>query len=178
MRREYIRDLKNGFNNLLQWPTMNFRALMNYAERLKRMKRTGWVMRGIPSPESIAEHSFRAALLGYFLAKDRGLNVEKVVGMLLIHDLAESLIGDITPEGEKFMDKLDVEEKAIKEIAEMAEIDDIYLLWIEFNYGDSEEAMLAREVDKAEMAYQAKEYSELGYPIYKDMLKFLPEYLK
>ena len=106
------------------------------------------------------------------------MNAEKVVGMLLIHDLAELLIGDITPEGEKFMDKLNVEEKAIKEIAEIAKIDNIYLLWIEFNYGDSEETKLAREVDKAEMAYQAKEYSELGYPIYKDMLKFLPDYLK
>ena len=157
---------------------MDFRALMDYAERLKRMNRTGWVMRGIPNPESIAEHSFRAALLGYFLAKDRGLNVEKVAGMLLIHDLAESLIGDITPEGEKFMNKLDIEEKAIKEISEKTEIDDIYLLWIEFNYGDSEEATLAREVDKTEMAYQAREYKELGYPIYEDMLKFLPDYLK
>ena len=63
------------------------------------------------------------------------------------------------------MDKLNVEEKAIKEIAEMAEIDDIYLLWIEFNYGNSEETKLARNIDKAEMVYQVKEYSELSYPI-------------
>ncbi len=157
---------------------MNYVKLMEYAGRLKRIKRTGWVIRGIPEPESVAEHSFRAALLGYFLAMERGLDAYKVVGMLLIHDLAESLIGDITPEGEKFMDKLKAEEMAIKYIAEQVENDDIYLLWFEFNYGESEEAKLAREADKGEMAYQAKEYHSLGFPVYNDMLKYIPDYLK
>jgi putative hydrolase of HD superfamily len=157
---------------------MDFSKLMDYAGRLKRIKRTGWVFRGIPEPESVAEHSFRAALLGYFLSMEKGIEPSKVVGMLLIHDLAESVIGDITPEGEKFMNKLEIEERAIKAIAEEIGNDDIYLLWIEFNYGDSEEAKLVREVDKAEMAYQGKEYQKLGYPVDEGMLKYLPKYLE
>ena len=157
---------------------MDFKNLMVYAGRLKRIKRTGWVVRGIPEPESIAEHSYRAALLGYFLAMERGLDAGKVAGMLLIHDLAESLIGDITPEGEMFMDKDEVERKAIEFLADNLKSKAIEELWKEFNYGDSPEAKLAREVDKAEMAFQAREYSDRGFPVYGDMLKFLPEYLK
>lgn len=157
---------------------MNFKTLLDYAGRLKRIRRTGWVVRGIPEPESIADHSYRAALLGYFLAMERGFNAGKVVGMLLVHDIGESLIGDITPEGEMFMEKTDAEEKAVKFMAERVRNVEIYELWREFNYGKSPEAKLAREVDKAEMAYQAMEYSEMGFPIYEDMLKYLPVYLK
>ena len=35
---------------------------------LKRYKRTGWMIAGIDNPESIAEHSFRTAIIGYLLA--------------------------------------------------------------------------------------------------------------
>ena len=35
---------------------------------LKRCRRTGWWVAGVDDPESIAEHSFRAALIGYLLA--------------------------------------------------------------------------------------------------------------
>ncbi len=157
---------------------MNFKDLLDYAGRLKRIKRTGWVVRGIPEPESIADHSYRAALLGYFLALERGLDAGKVAGMLLVHDMGESLIGDITPEGERFMEKIEAEDKAMKFLADKIGSRKIYELWREFNYGTSPEAQLAREVDKAEMAYQALEYSNMGFPVYGDMLKYLPGYLK
>jgi len=159
---------------------MSLKEFMDYAGRLKRIRRTGWVIRGIPNAETVAEHSYRAALLGYVLAKERGLNAEKIMGMLLLHDLAESIIGDIIPEGEDFMDKEGIESEAMKKILQsLGDLgSEFYELWNEFLHGNSEEAQLARMVDKAEMAYQAKEYLDMGYRIEEDMLNYLPEFLR
>lgn len=66
---------------------------------LKRVKRTGWVLRKVPNPESVAEHSFRTAVLAMVVVDEFGLKVnkEKLLKMALIHDLAESVTGDLTP---------------------------------------------------------------------------------
>ena len=66
--------------------------------RLKEVPRTGWLDRGIPvgETESVADHSFGVALLGWLLAPDE-LDRARVVELALIHDLAESVVGDVTP---------------------------------------------------------------------------------
>ncbi len=159
---------------------MSLKEFMDYAGRLKRLRRTGWVIRGIPEAESVADHSYRAALLGYILAKEKKLDAEKVMVMLLIHDIGESIIGDIVPEGEEFIDKREVEGKAVRRVLDTLGTvgEELYEIWEEFTDGSSEEAKLARMVDKAEMAYQAKEYAKMGFSIEKDMLKYLPEFLE
>ncbi|MGB2651209.1 MAG: HD domain-containing protein, partial [Candidatus Omnitrophota bacterium] len=48
---------------------------------LKRIKRSGWWMVGIPQEESVAEHSFRCAAIGYVLAKMEGVDPYKVLVM-------------------------------------------------------------------------------------------------
>jgi len=66
--------------------------------KLKRMPRRGWVINQIKKPESIAEHIFRAAIMGWILGKEKtGLNVERLLKMALIHDLCEIYAGDETP---------------------------------------------------------------------------------
>ena len=65
--------------------------------RLKRLPRTGWVESGVPDPESVADHSFRVALLTLVLADLKGLDALKAVRMALIHDLGEAETGDLTP---------------------------------------------------------------------------------
>ena len=63
------------------------------------MPRRGWVIRDIKNPESIAEHTFRAALMAWILgeSKKKKLNIEKLIKMALIHDLCELYAGDATP---------------------------------------------------------------------------------
>lgn len=46
-------------------------------------------------PESVADHSYRAAVLA--MALPPGLDRDRCVKMALLHDLAESMVGDITP---------------------------------------------------------------------------------
>lgn len=67
--------------------------------KLKKMPRRGWVIRDIKNPESIAEHTFRVAIMAWFLGEKRGINfnIEKIIKMALIHDLCEVYAGDTTP---------------------------------------------------------------------------------
>lgn len=48
-------------------------------DKLKRVKRTGWVNSGIKDPESVADHSFSMAILAYMIAKTRKLDAEKAM---------------------------------------------------------------------------------------------------
>ena len=76
----------------------NFIDFFIEAGKLKKQKRSGWVLREVKNPETIAEHSFRVAIMGWLLAnKKRGLNIEKIIKMALIHDIGEIYAGDITP---------------------------------------------------------------------------------
>jgi 5'-deoxynucleotidase YfbR-like HD superfamily hydrolase len=67
--------------------------------KLKEMPRRGWVIRDVKNPESIADHTFRAAMMAWVLAsrKDKKINLEKLIKISLIHDLCEVYAGDITP---------------------------------------------------------------------------------
>lgn len=70
-------------------------------QRLKRLDRTGWTLRGQPNgTESVAAHSFGVSITAMLLADEiqaRGveLDAEQVLRMALIHDWAETRVGDI-----------------------------------------------------------------------------------
>ena len=70
-------------------------------QRLKRLDRTGWTLRGLPNgTESVAAHSFGVCVAGMLLADEllaRGVSVdvEKVLRMALLHDWAEVRVGDM-----------------------------------------------------------------------------------
>jgi len=67
--------------------------------KLREAKRSGWLAYGVKSPETTADHVFRAAILGWLLNKKKGLNEGKIIKTILIHHLYEAYIGDITPYG-------------------------------------------------------------------------------
>jgi putative hydrolase of HD superfamily len=70
-------------------------------QRLKRLDRTGWVLRGLPpGAESVASHSYGVALTAMLLADEcaaRGveLDAERVLRLALLHDLQETRTGDM-----------------------------------------------------------------------------------
>ncbi len=68
--------------------------VLHIAEKLKNVTRHSYTSGG--RRESVAEHTFRTALLAYFI-KDEFYNVDidKVIKMCLIHDLGEAFTGDI-----------------------------------------------------------------------------------
>jgi putative hydrolase of HD superfamily len=61
---------------------MRDRQLLNFiseAGMLKRVKRSGWWVLGIKDSESVAEHSFRCAVIGYVIAKEEVVFPYKVL---------------------------------------------------------------------------------------------------
>ncbi len=76
-------------------------SLLIELQRLKRLERTGWSLRGMPSgTESVAAHSFGVVLSAMFLADElvsKGIRVDlgRVLRMALLHDWAEARIGDM-----------------------------------------------------------------------------------
>ncbi|PKI84582.1 hypothetical protein MVES_001750 [Malassezia vespertilionis] len=69
---------------------------MHYLQNLKVSKRTGWYHHNVPSPESIADHMYRMAMLAMLLG-ETNIDTHKCVMMALVHDLAEAQVGDLTP---------------------------------------------------------------------------------
>ena len=134
--------------------------------KLKETKRTGWIVQGIRNPESVAEHTYRVAMICMVLAKKFNLNENKLLRMALIHDLAEELVGDIVLEkGNKKVsntkNKFIKENKAIKTIfSSLPEGNSYYKLWLEYEKHKSKESIFLKQIDKLEMVIQAYEYEK------------------
>jgi putative hydrolases of HD superfamily len=145
---------------------MNNNDLINFYKsisRLKRLKRSGWVLNNIDNPETVAEHSFALALLGMIMASKLNLDIEKVVKMSLIHDLGESVIGDIiVSDGVKILNdpvqKVKNERKALASILKPIDVENYIDLFDEYEDQITKEAKLVKQLDRLEMALQALEY--------------------
>nr|AIE93625.1 metal dependent phosphohydrolase [uncultured marine thaumarchaeote AD1000_39_D02] len=127
---------------------------------LKNVPRRGWEEKlGINNPESVADHSYSTTVMSMILSDLEGLNSEKIIRMALLHDLAESVIGDITPDHITKNEKIGKENLAMKQILKnlSSKIAEQYLeIWNEYQKNSSREAILMHDIDKLEMAFQAK----------------------
>ena len=154
--------------NVLRW--------YEQAAKLKELKRIGWQHYGVEPGESVADHSLGVALLALVVPRAAGLsvNVDRVVTLAVVHDLAEAIVGDITP-----MDAISPDEKHRREADAMRQLEDllgdgsISALWDEFELGQTEEAKLARELDMIEMAWQAKSYQRRGAIDLSEAMEFI-----
>ena len=122
-------------------------------EKLKAVSRRTKPI-GLERYENSAEHSWQIALLALTLSNyaDRSVNVEKVIKMLLVHD-----IGEIDADDVFFFDetgRLDAKERELAAIKRIFGIlpdekaAELFELWNEFENGDSHEAKFARAVDR------------------------------
>ena len=128
---------------------------------LKRTPRTGFQFLG-SGAQSVAEHSFRTAMIGYVLAQlDGSADVGKVLQLCLFHDIPEARTGDLNYVNKKYV-KVD-EEKAVADLAEQLPFGDDYRATLkEFMARESYEAQLAHDADQLEMVLSLKEHKDLG----------------
>ncbi|MFA5933507.1 MAG: HD domain-containing protein [Microgenomates group bacterium] len=135
---------------------------MGHVSNLKKTERTGWVRRGIQNPESVADHSFRTALMAMVLSNKSDVNQNTVIKMALIHDLAESLVGDLTPfDTITPKEKSHLEEEAFKKLcSDIDNGDELLGLFREYEEGITPEARFTKRLDKLEMMFQAHEYNQ------------------
>lgn len=167
----------------------SFRRFWELAIALKRLRRQGWIDRGVDRPESVADHSWGVALLAWLSSHGRDdLNRERILLLGLVHDLPEALAGDATPfdevrdrdgriDHERFREipTYSEESRQVKKREERRALagmivglpeplaSDIQSAWIEYDEQQTPEARYVREVDKLETLLQARAYA-LGQP--------------
>jgi len=129
---------------------------------LKKLPRSGWKIKlGLDNSESVAEHSYMMSVMAMVLSDLKSLNSEKVIKMSILHDWAESKIGDFMPDEIGNDKKSELENYAMMEILEslpQSLQSDYQKMWDEFLVRKTPEARLVYELDKLEMALQAKIY--------------------
>lgn len=163
--------------------------VLHRIEPLKHLARTGWVDRGIGEPETVAAHSWRLAMLAWFVADARGLDAARAIQLALAHDLPEAITGDQTPFGQHLPGaeraalgarppdmslwrdparrrlKVEAERTALTEIlagAPAALAGSLRAAWEEYEEGATAEAQLVRQLDKFEAYMQGLEYARDG----------------
>lgn len=132
---------------------------------LKNIQRQGWVKRNIINPESVAAHMYGAFMLGYLhlptqLYGQPSYDKSEILKMILIHDLGEAYVGDLTPD-EKTNETNLLEEKQFKFLSligtydGLASMTGIHDLFHKFTHNkDDINCIIAREIDKLDNLLQ------------------------
>lgn len=138
------------------------------AANLKEIQRQGWIDKlDMKNPESVADHTFSMAIMGMVLSDSKNYDTEKILKMILIHDLAESVTGDFTPEQKPKQEKINLENNVFEQIIKNlpSNLKEQYLsLWREYLKNESKEAIFVHQIDKLEMALQAEMYLQKNFP--------------
>ncbi|KAG5532588.1 hypothetical protein RHGRI_027026 [Rhododendron griersonianum] len=143
---------------------------LTLCHRLKTTKRKGWINHGIKGPESIADHMYRMSLMALIVGDLPGVNRERLatvklmktyspfslglcIKMAIVHDIAEAIVGDITPsDGVPKEEKSRREQEALNEMCEVLggglRAEEIKELWAEYENNSSVEANLVKDFDK------------------------------
>lgn len=160
-------------------------AVVRLAERLKCTLRHSWLSDG--RHESVAEHSWRMSLMALLVAPhlDTDLDVERLLKMVIVHDLVEAIAGDI-PVFDVVSDdmarviKRKREDDAMKQIVEMLpgiNGEEVERLWFDFEESSSIEAKVAKALDKLEAQIQHNEASlSTWLDVEKNLMQSLEAY--
>lgn len=159
-------------------------ALLRQAGKLKRLRRQGWIDRGVHDPESVAGHSWRMAVLALLVSRSiPDLNLARLLMLAIVHDLPEALAGDATPFDERIRQgaepetlfrqapeysptareaKVRAESAAMEQLTADLPADLVDLIagaWREYEADQTPEAHLVHQIDKLETWLQAVEYA-------------------
>jgi putative hydrolase of HD superfamily len=172
-----------GIKNEGRDPLMlNFLKFFNEIRNLKETPRRGWVINKIENPESIAEHTFRATIMAWFLGKKKKkLNLERLLKIALVHSLGEVYIPVVASNGKKqpperpqtwpiifktekdriSKEKYDKENKSlIKLVANLPKDlrNEVKNLWLDYKKGLTPEGRFFKQINRAESFLQSLEY--------------------
>lgn len=143
-------------------------AFIQIVRLLKTQKRTGWVDKGIPlsETESIADHMYRMSIISLIIP-NTNINIDRCVKIAVVHDIAEALVGDITPFGG--VTKAEKHRRELATINYLAQLIEPYNaaasheikeLWLDYEEIRCLEAQYVKDIDKFEMIQQAWDYEQ------------------
>ena len=144
---------------------MEMLKFLTIVGKLKSTDRSGWVKKKVPSPESVSDHMYRMSIMAMVLGDSLGhIKKDHCIKMCLVHDMAESIVGDITPH-----DGISNKEKHRREVEAMnylcglvdekvgKEMKDLFM---EYENQETQEAKFVKDLDKFEMILQAHNYEQ------------------
>ena len=143
---------------------INYYVICN---RLKNVIRTGWKNWNVQREriESVAEHIFGVQMLAIAMKSEYQYDVDimKVIFMLAVHELGETVIGDLTQFEISKVEKEKKEHEAVSSIlGGLLDGKQIEQLFLEFDSHNTKESMFAYQCDKLECDLQSKLYDEEG----------------
>ncbi len=143
---------------------VNYYVMCN---KLKNVIRTGWKHWNVQRErlESVAEHVYSAQMLAIAMKSEYNYDVDimKVIFMLAIHELGESVIGDLTQYQISHQEKEKIEHEAVHKIlGKLIDGSKIEEMFLEFDERKTKEAMFAFQCDKMDCDLQCKIYDEEG----------------
>lgn len=132
---------------------------------LKLSKRTGWWLCGVKDPESIAEHSFRTAIIAGLLAGMEGADPAHTTFLAVWHDSQETRVGDIPYLGRRYLQAASNEQVTEDQTAGLPSVltEQLRGLVREYESGDTLEVHCAHDADTLECLFQAIEYRDSGH---------------
>ena len=139
--------------------------IYNIIQKCNAIERTGWLNAEVPTEhkESIAEHMFNMYHLGsIYLTNNDGYNKERVLKLIMVHDLAETIIGDIAHPYKTANDdkKEDLAAKALFcSLMYYSEDSSYYEYWCEWEERITIESLIAHDLDSLQFNYQFMTYA-------------------
>ena len=134
--------------------------------KLKDVIRTGWINWNVKKErlESIAEHIYGVQMLAIAMHSEfeyKDIDITKVIYMLAIHELGETIIGDLTQFQISKEEKEKIEHEAVHKIlGGLMNGEQIEEIFLEFDAHETKEAMFAYQCDKLECDLQCKLYDQ------------------
>ncbi len=157
-----------------------FKNIVNFffeAGMLNKTPRSGFQFLGT-GKQSVSEHSFRVAIIGFSLAKlEEGVDEFKVLKMCLFHDLPETRTGDLNYVNKHYVEAK--EKEAIEDLTSTLPFgDEIEELLLELKTNNTKEAQLVHDADQLELILELKEQLDLGNKYASRWIHFAKERLK
>ena len=147
------------------------------AGMLKRTPRSGWQFLG-SGGESVADHVFRTAVIAFALSRvHKEVDTDRVIRMVLFHDLPEGRTGDLNYMNQKYV-KAD-EKLATEDMTDGLPFGaEVRELVAEFRAQETEEAVLARDADQLDFIMELKTQLDGGNDEARDWLRFALQRLR
>ncbi|HKN81913.1 MAG TPA: HD family hydrolase [Pyrinomonadaceae bacterium] len=138
-------------------------------QRLKRLDRTGWILRGLPNgTESVAAHSFGVSVTAMLLADKLiahgvTIDVEKMLRIALLHDWAEARVGDMPRTATLYFGSEVRKQAETAAFADLVEDDELYTeLYDDYERRESLEARLVKAADVLDLLIEVLALERAG----------------
>ena len=146
---------------------------------LKRTPRTGWQFLAGATGESVADHSFRVAMIAFVLGRIEGeeIDADRLLRLALVHDLPEARTSDLNYVNQKYV-QVDEQRAAADMVHGLPFADELGALLEEYRAEQTRESIVAHDADQLELLLQLVEQRDAGVPSTEDWVPFVLKRLR